>query len=1592
VNKKIKKSIQNHSFYGVEMNQFRLTSIALAVACACCSAPAGSAGIPAAHVYHNHMPNFWPFYGVDVGNTYNATAIGSPVRYLYDGQVINLKTSPPAGYSYYLPAALGGTIMPHDDLVSYYTPDAKTQAYQSWPQTVAGEMKSFSGGSGQVHVTMSAAVVNNVNSLVALQNVPGYSNLNWGQSWQSAATTLPTTNGFRTLDTIHFTGHHSMGPLVGPDYFLKDLIYQNVTLAQSYFLGNSFSPSNGFFPTELGFSERLIPTLAKLGVKWSVIGNNHFSRTLKDYPYATYDATGDTIVSPPNRADLQNTSTTGSWVAANMAHEQQNIVNKYPFASTPHNVRYVDPATGAVSQIAGIPVTQNGSWLEGWEGSTTVDEYLPYTGLESRQFFVVAHDGDNSGGRAGSLDTWRSGYSATCAGNGFCLGIDEYLKRTPIPATDVQHVQDGSWVDTRDSSSDPTWYHWHLPFLIWKGQFAGYNLATGSNLAPKKNLAGLQEGATVSLEYGWHYLERNFALLQAAQNYAKTAEQIWLDAHPTYWSPTTTRDNQVTHAGNQLNPWLMSYPVKGDAANDYAGGANPAELAWYFLLPAMDSGFGYYDENKDDSVKPTLAMNNSLYFSKQYVTPRLAQDKTGPSLWWPQRYPYNPGSVNASKAEGWTVQHYSKDFAIYTYAYDVSGITNIQLKVRPHLVAGISASDDTYKVYDPAAMVGKPGLSITPANVGPWKSYSMQMRDLRPVMNGVPWNANTQATLQVLPAQEIGNLYYSYLSDYRNQLLDYYIEATDAKGNVTKSEIQQVYVGAGTYTKTGTGSGYVEDVNGSVPGVYPFLVIDSDAPSVPGGLAAGVTTDRSVALSWNPAIDNVGVTGYQVFRDGVLVGTASSAAFVDSGLSASTSYAYTVLALDAAGNRSALSSALAVATKAADVISPTVPGTPVVAKLTSSGLSLSWAAATDNYGVAQYLILRNGVQIGSSTGTSFDDSGLNPATSYSYTVRAQDAAGNLSAASSAAAVTTLAGNVARVFYKAPANWSLVNLHYAPTGGSWTVVPGVPMTLACTGWYAYSANLASATGAQVAFNNGSGVWDANSGKNYAVGSGIAAVENGVVTSGTNPCNVDTTPPTVPGTLSASALDANSVSLSWTAATDNVGVLGYTVSRGGVQLATGIGGTSYVDNTVLPSTGYSYTVKAYDAQGNASAQSTAASVTTPARVDTSAPSVPSGLSGSNLTSSSLTLNWAASSDNVGVATYLVSRNGVQVASTAATSFTDTGLAAGTGYSYTVKAQDAVGNTSAASTALVLTTTVAGGNKVTVYYQNSSNWSTVNVHYAPTGGAWTAVPGIPMNAGCTGWKVETLSLGSASAAQLAFNNGAGLWDSKNGANYAVGTGVAAISGGVVSTTNPCSGADTSAPSVPGGLLASNVSGSGLTLSWTAASDNVAVTGYRVWRNGVQVGSTAGLAFTDTGLLPGTGYSYTVQAFDGASNVSAASSALLVTTPSASTCAVTFTIANANTTTGQNLYVVGNPTALGNWTPASGFALQIQGSGANVPWSGTVTLPGGSAIQYKYVKWNGSSAVWESNQVSSSGNRELTTPASCATPLARNDGNFKP
>ncbi|MEM7372588.1 MAG: fibronectin type III domain-containing protein [Bacteroidota bacterium] len=184
---------------------------------------------------------------------------------------------------------------------------------------------------------------------------------------------------------------------------------------------------------------------------------------------------------------------------------------------------------------------------------------------------------------------------------------------------------------------------------------------------------------------------------------------------------------------------------------------------------------------------------------------------------------------------------------------------------------------------------------------------------------------------------------------------------------------------------------------------------DTQAPSVPTGLVSSNVTSNSFDVSWNASTDNVGVTGYTVYLDGVSQGTTTGTSYSFSGLNASTSYDVTVDAFDAAGNTSAQSSALSVTTSAApDTDPPSVPAGLASSNITTSSFDVSWNASTDNVGVTGYTVYLDGASQGTTTGTSYSFSGLNSSTSYDVTVDAFDAAGNTSAQSSALSVTTSA--------------------------------------------------------------------------------------------------------------------------------------------------------------------------------------------------------------------------------------------------------------------------------------------------------------------------------------------------------------------------------------------------------------------------------------------------------------------------------------------------------------------------------------------------------------------------------------------------------
>ena len=567
----------------------------------------------------------------------------------------------------------------------------------------------------------------------------------------------------------------------------------------------------------------------------------------------------------------------------------------------------------------------------------------------------------------------------------------------------------------------------------------------------------------------------------------------------------------------------------------------------------------------------------------------------------------------------------------------------------------------------------------------------------------------------------------------------------------------------------------------------PFQAPVTPTLGAPVSLVAVPAGSSSIGLTWAPPEGDTLAVQYRLYRDGIATVTVPGTTYMDAGLTASTTYAYWVSAMDADGNSSSVSLPAIATTFAAgqsDTTAPTVPTTLVAVPASSSAISLNWNASTDDSGVLGYRVLRGGVEIAQAGQTSYSDTGLSPSTAYTYTVVAYDAGGNVSAPSNQAGATTLAA-----------------------GGS-----------------------------------------------------------------------DTQSPTAPTSLSAVATSSTSAALSWGASTDDAGVLGYKIFRNGAEVGTS-SSTAFNDTGLSPSTVYSYTVIAFDAAGNNSGTSPSAIVTTPAGIqpDTQAPAAPASLTAVATGPGSIDLSWSPATDNVAVTGYRIMRNGTQVGTTTGTSYIDVGLTASTAYTYTVIAHDAANNASSASAPATATTNAVGGGD-------------------------TEAPGAPGSLSATATGTSTVDLDwNASTDNVAvtgyriFRNGSQVGTTSSTAftdtglspttvyTYSVvafdaAGNTSAPSGSATATTD--TPPDTQAPTAPTSLTATATSFSTIALNWSPSSDNVAVTGYLIYRDGVQVGTAAGTSFTDTGLTPLTSYTYTVRARDAANNLSAHSASANATT----------------------------------------------------------------------------------------------------------------
>ncbi|BBJ22708.1 fibronectin type III domain-containing protein [Candidatus Nitrotoga sp. AM1P] len=603
----------------------------------------------------------------------------------------------------------------------------------------------------------------------------------------------------------------------------------------------------------------------------------------------------------------------------------------------------------------------------------------------------------------------------------------------------------------------------------------------------------------------------------------------------------------------------------------------------------------------------------------------------------------------------------------------------------------------------------------------------------------------------------------------------------------------------------------------------------------------------------------------------------------------------------------------------ADNLSPTVPAGLTATAVSSTQINLSWAASTDNVGVTGYKVYRGGTLVGSPATTSFADTGLTASTSYSYTLAACDAANNCSAQSNPVSATTMTAtasshNIALASVGAVASASSTHSSAYPvgavndnqrTGATWTKGGGWNDATFNTqpDWVQINFNGTQTIDRVVVYTlqdnyiNGIEPTDTLTFKNEGItgftvqgwnGSAwatLATVSGNNLVKRTlsfaafttdrirvNVTNVlagysriveieawsaaasggsDTTAPTVPTGLSATPVSSAQINLSWAASTDNVGVTGYKVYRGGTLVGSPAT-TSFADTGLTASTSYSYTLAACDAANNCSAQSNPVSAATMPVI---------------------------TSSNIALAS---------VGAVASASSTHSSA-------YPVGAVNDNQRTGA--------TWAKGGGWNDATFNTQPDWVQINFNGTQTIDRVVVytlqdnyINGIEptdtltfKNEGITGFTVQGWN-GSAwiTLATISGNNLV-----KRTVNFTAFTtdrirvNVTNVLAGysriveIEAWSAAASGSsDTTAPTVPTGLSATPVSSAQINLSWAASTDNVGVTGYKVYRGGTLVGNPTTTSFADTGLTAATSYSYTLAACDAANNCSAQSNPVSATT----------------------------------------------------------------------------------------------------------------
>ncbi len=779
----------------------------------------------------------------------------------------------------------------------------RVNAYQTSPYAALSSILSYPNSGAQM--SFSGALIENAQSLAAAGQ------LGYGTGWNQDNQTLrswTTSGGHPRLDLVNFTYHHALAPLVSAATLQMELLIQQRQM--QIFWGTSPPQSRGYFPAETCFAEYMIPTLQSNGIAWSIVANNHLARACADFPVVT--GSGGENCDLPNLADQLDP-------AQGAANYQRLSIQRgcaptqvMPFGFQVHYARYVNPQTGAASTLMVVPADQAFGWMDSYS-TWNLDLLAP---LQARNnpakpaLALFAHDGDNA---------WSGGYSYynewvnELAGQAGSLGyepttIEQFLQDFPPATNDIVHVENGGWVFADGDFGSPIFINWHWP--------PSYTAANGKNVVDPSQ--GISDKAD------------NWRVITATENRVKTAQQI---------SGITPNIDQVRDPGS------------------YSGAPSAVDLGWHYYLASLDSGFVYFGCTGDECERSTVAQSNAVRNVDPILSANPAADTTPPTVFIPQRHPWNPGGTNFGVQYGYTlIVETNTDFWIWTYAYDVSGITNAALFFR---IDGTNPPvSDEFKTYAGGH------------DTGPWITSNLTLRVVTP-------------TLGVTP-QYIADYYYTKVTGITNAYVDYYVSATDSRGNASRSPIQHVWVGAGS---GGSGGGNGSGCDGAVC-VAPATPVAGSQVTIqynPAGGPIASATSVDIHLGWNGWNPVVSPDAPMTL------------------LLASNLWQYTVTIPNTAtqlnccfnngsgawANNSGANWNFTVTANTNPVV-PSQPQNLAATPVQTNQINLAWSAAA---GATGYIVNRGDSPVALTSGTNYSDTGLMTNTSYCYSIVASNSVG-----------------------------------------------------------------------------------------------------------------------------------------------------------------------------------------------------------------------------------------------------------------------------------------------------------------------------------------------------------------------------------------------------------------------------------------------------------------------------------------------------------------------------------------------------------------------------------------------------------------------